>query len=264
MLSTLANKPLELDNEVIQLTLVDGKLARKQKVRYNKDGTIDKRHTNTVSGVSNEVYPLVSEEEIKAMIDVFDKHIEEARYGNQKQIACRNKMMFLIGINLGIRASDLCSLKYSFFMNGDGTFKDFYSLQPKKTRKTKKFVKLYFNQVVKKAITNYIEEYPYQDIDEYVFKSRKGEKSISEKTLWNIMNKTAIEAGIEQNIGSHSLRKTFGRFIFHNAEDKNGALVILQTIFNHSSPAVTSKYIGLTNDEISNVFNSLDLGLEYM
>lgn len=256
--------PKTTTDNVIELSIVDGKLSKKPEVRYNKDGSIDKRQSNKVAGISSEVYPFTTEAEIKAMIDLFNNRINEAPDENKRQIACRNKMLFLIGINLGIRASDLCGLRYSFFMNNDGTFKDFYTLQPKKTRKTGKFVKLYFNQVVKKAIADYVEDYPIQDMDEYLFKSRKGSASISEHTLWDVMSKTAIEAGIKQNIGSHSLRKTFGRFIFHNADDKNKALVILQTIFNHSSPSVTSRYIGLTDDEVSDVFNSLDLGLDYI
>lgn len=257
-----ALKP-KTDN-VIKLRLVDEKFSKEPKVKYNKDGSIDKRHPNNVAGVSTEVYPFTTEEEIKAMISVFNRHIEESTNDNQRQIAHRNKMLFLIGINLGIRASDLCRLRYNFFMNDDGSFKDSYSLQPKKTKKTGKFVKLYFNQVVKKTIADYIEEYAIEDMNEYLFKSRKGNGSISEHALWDIINKSAIEAGISKNIGSHSLRKTFGRFVFHNAEDKNKALVILQTIFNHSSPAVTSRYIGLTDDEVSDVFNSLDLGLDYI
>lgn len=251
-------------DNVIQIQIVDGKLTKKPEVRYNKDGSVDKRHTNKVAGVSSEVYPFTSEEEIKAMIDVFNKRINDATNDNQRQIASRNKMLFIIGINLGIRASDLCGLKYSFFMNNDGSFKDFYSLQPKKTRKTKKFVKLYFNQTVKKAIADYIEEYPFEDVDEYLFKSRKGDGSITEKGLWKIIVDATADAGIDKNVGSHTLRKTFGRFVFHNAEDKNKALVILQTIFNHTSPAITSKYIGLTDDEVSDVFNNLDLGLDYI
>ena len=137
-------------------------------------------------------------------------------------------------------------------------------MQPKKTKKTGKFVKLYFNQAVKKAITDYIEEYPIEDMNEYLFKSRKGDGHITEISLGRIIKDVAEEVGIERNICSHSLRKTFGYFVYHNAEDKNNALVILQTIFNHSSPAITSKYIGLTDDEVSDVFNSLDLGLDYI
>ena len=129
--------PKPLTSNVIELTMINGKLGKKPEVRYNKDGSIDKRHTNKVAGVSSEVYPFTTKEEIKAMIDVFDKRINEAPDENKRWVACRNKMLFLIGINLGIRASDLVSLRYNFFMNDDGTFKNFYSLQPKKTKKGK-------------------------------------------------------------------------------------------------------------------------------
>ena len=251
-------------SNVIELTLVKGKLSKKEDVRYNKDGSIDKRHPNKVAGTSSEVYPFTSEAEIKAMIDVFDKRIEEASDDNKRMIASRNKMLFLIGINLGIRASDLCGLKWNFFYDNDGKFKEHYSLKPKKTRKTGKFVKLYFNQVVKKAIIDYTEEYPIEDMNEYLFKSRKGDGCITEISLGRIIKDAADEAGIDKNICSHSLRKTFGRFIWHNAEDKNKALIILQTIFNHSSPAITSKYIGLTDDEVGAVFMDLNLGGEYI
>lgn len=258
-------KPTEVQTDnVIQLSVMNGKLGKKQEVRYNKDGSIDKRHPNKVAGTSSEVYPFTSEEEIKAMIDVFDSRIENAPDENKRWIACRNKALFIIGINIGVRASDLCRLKYSFFMNNDGTFKEHYSLKPKKTRKTGKFVKLYFNNAVKKAITSYLEEYPVENLDEYLFKSREGDGYITERTLGRIIKNTAEEARIERNICSHSLRKTFGRFVFHNAVDKNKSLILLQTIFNHSSPAITSKYIGLTDDEVSDVFNSLDLGLDYI
>lgn len=251
-------------NNVITLSVVNGKLYKKQEVRYNKDGSVDKRHSNKVAGVSSEVYPFTTQEEIKAIIDVFNKRIEEASNENKRMIACRNKMMFLIGVNLGIRASDLCGLRYSFFLNNDGTFKEFYKLQPKKTRKTGKFVTLYFNQTIKKAIADYIEKYPVENIDEYIFKSRKGDGSVTEKSLWKIVVDAANDAGLESNYGSHSLRKTFGYWVWHNAEDKNKALVTLQVIFNHSSTATTAKYIGLTNDEVSDIFNSLDLGLDYI
>ena len=251
-------------DNVIELSIVKGKLAKKPEVHYNKDGSISKRQANKVAGISSEVYPFTSEEEIKSMIGLFNARIEQAPDENKKQIAARNKMLFIVGINLGIRASDLCGLKYNFFINNDGTYKNFYSLQPKKTKKTGKYVKLYFNQVVKKTIADYLEEYPVQNMDEYLFKSRKGDSHITEIALGKIIKDAAKEIGIERNICSHSLRKTFGFWAWHNAEDKNKALITLQTIFNHSSPAVTSKYIGLTDDEVSDVFNSLDLGIDYI
>lgn len=242
--------------------IIRGGLKNKE-VKLNKDGSVNKSHPNKIAGVSSEVYPFTSEAEIKAMIDVFNKRINEAPDANKKQIASRNKMLFLIGINLSLRASDLCGLKYNFFMNDDGSFKEHYSLKPKKTKKTNKFVKLYFNQTVKKAIENYVEDYPIENLDECLFKSRKG-GAITEKALWKIVVDAAKDAGIEKNVGSHSLRKTFGFWAYHNAEDKNNALIILQSIFNHSSPAITSKYIGLTDEEIGATFNELNLGIDYI
>ena len=235
----------------------------KNKVKLNKDGSIDKRHPNKAAGVSSEVYPLTSKEEIEAMINVFNNRIENAPDEDKRWIAARNKMLFLIGINLGIRASDLCDLKYSFFMNEDGNFKEYHKLQPKKTKKYGKFVPLYFNESVKKAITEYIEQYPIQDMDEYLFKSRKG-GAITERALWKIVVDSAIDAGIEKNVGSHTLRKTFGYHIWHNAKDKEKALVMSMTIFNHSSVATTKKYIGIMDEEIEDVFNGLNLGLDFL
>lgn len=249
-------------NNVIELSLINGKLGVKPKVRYNKDGSIDKRHPNKVAGTSSEVYPFTSEEEIKAMIDVFNKHIDEAQTETQRMIASRNKMLFLIGINLSLRISDLITVKWNFFLKDDMTFKDCYKIQPKKTRKTGKFVTLYFNEAVKKAMNEFIEQYPIEDMDSFVFKSRKGNGAISERGVWKIIVDAAAEAGLKLNYGTHSLRKTFGYHIWHNAEDKEKALVMLMVIFNHSSLAITKKYIGIMDEEIESVFNDLNLGID--
>jgi integrase len=118
-------------DNVIKLSVVNGKLSKKQEIRYNKDGSVDKRHANKVAGVSSEVYPFATEEEIKSMIDVFNKRIEDSTNDNQRQIACRNKMLFLIGINLSLRISDLVALKWNFFFKDDMTFRDSYKIQRK-------------------------------------------------------------------------------------------------------------------------------------
>ena len=250
----------QTDN-VINISVVNGKLSKKKDVRYNKDGSIDKRHTNKVAGVSSEVYPFISEE-IESMICLLNKRIEDAQDENKRQIACRNKMLFLIGINISLRISDLVSLKWNFFLKDDGTFRDSYKIQPKKTKKYGKYVPLYFNDVVKNTITWYIEQYPIEDFDDYVFKSRQGNKAVTEGFVWKILVDAAKEVGIEHNVGTHSLRKTFGYHVWHNAEDKEKALVLLMAIFNHSSIATTKKYIGIMDEEIENVFNDLNLGLD--
>lgn len=252
----------ETDN-VIALSVIDGRLVKKPEVRYNKDGTIDKRHCNRVSGVSSTVYPF-NVEEIKAVIDVLNGRIEEATNDNQKQIARRNKMLFLVGINVGLRASDLTQLRWSYFYKNDMTFKKSYVLQPKKQRKTGKFVEIFFNKTVRKAIENYANDYPIEDLNGYLFKSRKGENPITERGLWKIIVDVADDAGIEKNVGSHSLRKTWARNIYDNAEDKSEALVMLQECLRHSDSLTTLRYIAIMDEEKKDMYESIELGLDYI
>lgn len=61
-------------------------------------------------------------------------------------------------------------------------------------------------------------------------------------------------AGIE-HIGSRSLRKTFG---YHHYK-KHKDLAVLQEIFSHSSPAITKRYIGITQDEIEGTLKDFSL-----
>ena len=248
--------------KVVSFKVIDGKAADKKK--YNLDGSVKRTHPNKKAGESSEVFAFKTEEEIKAMIDVFDKHIADAPDDNKEQIAHRNKLLFLIAINVGIRASDLRTLKWSFFYNDDGTFKDSYRIQPEKQKKQHKFITMYFNATVRKAIENYVSEYPIEDINSYLFPSRKGAESIGVSSLWRIIKDAAAEAGISQNIGSHSLRKSWGFWCWHKAEDKNKALVILQMCFSHSSTQTTARYIGIMDDEISDMYNSIDLGFDFI
>ena len=233
--------------------------AKVQEIKYNKDGTIKKNKCNKQSGKSSEVFAFKTKEELEAMYTVFNNRIESATNKEDRQIAYRNKLLFALGIHLGIRASDLRTLQWSFFFDENGKFRKSYVIQPKKQKKYGKFVTLFFNDTVKKAVNNYLSEYPYEDSNTLVFKSRQSNDAIKEGTIWNIVDKAAKEAGITQNIGSHSLRKTFGYWIWHKAEDKNKALVILMQIFGHSDTATTAKYIGITTDEISDTFDSIEL-----
>ena len=80
--------------------------------------------------------------------------------------------------------------------------------------------------------------------------------------MWRVIKDAAKEAGIKRNIGTHSLRRTFCRRAYDNAVDKSKALLIIQKILNHSSQAVTMQYLGLLNEEIEDVFDSMNIGFD--
>ncbi|MDI6508921.1 tyrosine-type recombinase/integrase, partial [Bacillus wiedmannii] len=73
----------------------------------------------------------------------------------------------------------------------------------------------------------------------------KGDKPITKVQAYRILNNCADMVGLE-NIGTHSMRKTFGYHYYKKTKD----VAYLMTIFNHASQEVTKRYIGITQDEI--------------
>ena len=61
--------------------------------------------------------------------------------------------------------------------------------------------------------------------------------------------------GITDSIGTHTLRKTFGYWAFKSGVD----ITRIQKLLNHSSPGVTLAYIGITQDELDDVYLNLNL-----
>ena len=61
-----------------------------------------------------------------------------------------------------------------------------------------------------------------------------------------------------KNFSCHSLRKTFGRQVYNmNSENSELALVKLMELFNHSSIAITKRYLGLRQEEILETYDCL-------
>lgn len=61
-----------------------------------------------------------------------------------------------------------------------------------------------------------------------------------------------------KNVSTHSLRKTFGRRVVDmTGADAEMALIKLSEIFNHASPMVTRRYLGLRQEELGEVYDNL-------
>ena len=116
---------------------------------------------------------------------------------------------------------------------------------------------IYFNREVKKAIQEYLESLSNYDPNWYLFKSQKGQnKAIDRGQAYLILNNAAQMVGIKERVGTHTLRKTFGYW----ARMKGIASIEqLQEIFNHATPAITKRYIGITQAELNNVYRDLNL-----
>lgn len=177
----------------------------------------------------------------------------------------RNELLFIFGINVGLRISDILKLKIEDLVKSNlKTVRDYVIITEKKTGKTKKF---YIGDIVKKVIENYIKELSNLDMNNYVFQSRKGENMpITRQRAYRILNNAAEIVGlVEKNekgviisgeIGTHTLRKTFGYHAYQNGS----SLELLMDIFNHSSKSQTLRYIGITEEQKKEVYLQSNLG----
>ena len=91
-----------------------------------------------------------------------------------------------------------------------------------------------------------------------VFLSQKG-TIYSTQQLNRILKQVKAKYRVNvKNFSCHSLRKTFGRQVYNqNPENAEKALVMLMDMFNHSSLAITKRYIGLRQEEVAQTYESL-------
>lgn len=157
----------------------------------------------------------------------------------------RDRLLFIFGINSSLRISDILKLTV-----GDVRGKDVLTLREKKTGKAKKFP---LNQSIVAAVKTLVPA--NSSAESPLFPSRKGGKTISRVQAYRILNEAARRAGIDCEIGTHTLRKTFAYHVYKAGAD----LSVLQSVLNHSSQRETLKYIGIVQDDIDNVYIAINL-----
>jgi integrase len=156
----------------------------------------------------------------------------------------RDYLLFVFGINSGLRISDILKIKVLDVRN-----KTHVSLFEQKTGKSKKFP---LNNSILEALSPYIIN---MKDEEYLFKSKQGiNKPLTRTMAYIILNGAAKNVGIEE-IGTHSLRKTFGFFHYQQFKD----IAILQDILNHSSQRTTLKYLGILQNMIDKTYMDLKI-----
>lgn len=161
-----------------------------------------------------------------------------------KEYNLRNFMLFLAGINTGLRISDILKLRVR---DVTGTH---ISIREKKTNKQKLIL---ITPELKRELRVFIQgKQPH----EYLFQSRQGHnRPIGRSMAYKMLKKVAEEFEL-QEIGCHTLRKTFGYFFYLQEKD----VAMLMKMFNHSSEKVTLRYIGIEQDTMDTALKRLKIG----
>ena len=178
----------------------------------------------------------------------------------------RDYALFIFGIYTGRRIVDLVRLNVRDVAYIDKKCRfcvvDRLKIQE---RKTGKFINLILHPSARRALSKYLRRRrraaPSMGavLNEPLFKSQKARRSdgqfrITQQHAWRVLSNAARACGLNYKIGTHSLRKTFGYQLYRAGVD----IELIQRLLNHSSPAITLSYIGITQDDMDEAILSLD------
>lgn len=159
----------------------------------------------------------------------------------------------LMSFCLGLRASDVRKLRWRDVLNKRSVI-----VTEKKTQKTKGIP---VGQSTMEHISKMYAMENYPKLGDFIF---QGERSNGKPVSIQYINRLTkqwkkkyhINIG---NFSTHTFRKTFGRYVYEKRDRSNEALLELNRIFRHQNLQTTMIYIGITDDNIYKVFDSMDL-----
>ncbi len=151
-----------------------------------------------------------------------------------------------------LRCSDVLSLTWHDIINRCSL-----TITEKKTGKTRKIP---FNLQTQDRIDEAYVLMKKPNPNELVFYNRKTRKPFTIQYINKLAKGWKEKYGLTiGNFSTHTFRKTFGRYVYDTSKDKSEALILVNSILNHSTIDVTKVYIGLRQDEVNSVFNSINL-----
>ena len=159
-------------------------------------------------------------------------------------------LLVALGCFTGLRISDFLALRWNQILGVDE-----FTIIEKKTGKQRT---LRLNPQLQKHIQECYEHIKPIGVKAPILVSQKGTtftiQAINRK-LKDIKKHYKVKI---KNFSCHSLRKTFGRQVYTMSGDSAElTLVKLMELFNHSSIAITKRYLGLRQEEILETYDVL-------
>lgn len=186
--------------------------------------------------------PIRDKAKIKAMTDY---------YKSRGQI--RNYALIIMGVHTALRISDLLDLRWEDVYDVElEQIKTLITVSEQKTGKTKTIA---LHKTAVGALNMLFAFAGKPDGTFFIFESKRTGRAISRIQAYRVIKAAAVAVALQGTISCHSLRKSFG----YHAWKENVPLAIIMEIYNHSSFAITRRYLGITQDDKNNAYLCLDL-----
>lgn len=156
----------------------------------------------------------------------------------------RDHLLFVMGVNSGIRLGDLLQLKANQFRGQK--LGDSIEITESKTGK-KNF--LVINKEIARSLESYF-SFLGGGPDSYLFKSRKADQPLTLCSVNRMVKAWASSINLNGNYGGRTLRKTFG---YVQRVHFGVGFEVLCKRYNHSNPSVTMRYIGVQPEEVTSI-----------
>ncbi len=146
------------------------------------------------------------------------------------------------------------SIRWDILMDENLSVRKSFDITEKKTKKHRKIT---INEDLARYIKSTFERIKPEHLDDFVFVSQK-------KTVYSIQRLNVLFKEFRdkynlnvKNMSCHSLRNGFGSEHYKRGNKSENMLIQLSIIFNHSSTAITRRYIGITDQHIAETYELL-------
>ena len=217
-------------------------------VKLTKDGKVKRTPNNNKT--DRIVMPIKNIEDVERCKEFLKNRVENAPDKYKKSYA-KDLLLFKISINIGLRVNDLLSITWEdIFKPGTRQFKEYFVPKEQKTQKVRQ---IFINKSFRAAVKEYLKYITDTKLEGYVFTNRQGNR-LSDASVDKMLKLLEKELGLE-NLSTHSLRKTFAYHMYMQTQD----ISLVQEILQHSSVAVTRRYLGISQDVKKKAYNELNL-----
>ena len=176
---------------------------------------------------------------------------------NDNRYAVRNMTLMLLGLNIGLRAKELASLKVSDVLTDDFKIRDMCVLAKEQTKRDEAN-RIFFNIAIRKQLATYLNDDAFKHLqhrrDSTLFIT-KNNTAFTTNTLVNLFAQLFKLANIQQ-ASTHSFRRTFATVLNDNATN----VFTIQKLMRHKNIATTMLYVNVTDTQLINATNNLKLG----
>lgn len=161
-------------------------------------------------------------------------------------------LLIALGCFTGLRIGDILELKWQQILS-----KETFTVIEGKTGKART---IKINSELNVIIKRIYKASGVENLNELVFINRFGNGVISvqyvNRMLKDLFKLYKIKIG---NVSTHLMRKTFGRRVWEVNNHSEKSLVMLGEVFNHSTIKVTKIYLGIREEEIADIYDSLSI-----